>query len=279
MTSIETGPSWSERLNPRNWTLAWKLVIVGLVPGVARPRPRRAPHRRPGRIAADLGRGTRLLEISTQVSAASDALRQERDQATLFVAGNRQGGSAPMNAISAQTEAADRRRPPSLRGSDDLKGTATTTLLQAQAGLDQLAGLRADVTGDTASSRSATATRRSSATSTCSTAHCCARCSTRRRPASTDALHGDRRRERAARPRAHGARCGHPGAASWSPTTATSSTPPSNAIFAAYARVPGGAHAGAVQPVRRLPRRPTNRPRTQAARSRSPAPRRGGRSR
>jgi len=34
VTSIETGPSWVERLNPRHWTLVWKLVIVGLVPAL-----------------------------------------------------------------------------------------------------------------------------------------------------------------------------------------------------------------------------------------------------
>ena len=34
MTSIQPGAGWSERLNPRNWTLTWKLVVVGLVPAL-----------------------------------------------------------------------------------------------------------------------------------------------------------------------------------------------------------------------------------------------------
>ena len=34
MTSTETRSSWSNRLSPRNWSLAWKLVAVGLVPAL-----------------------------------------------------------------------------------------------------------------------------------------------------------------------------------------------------------------------------------------------------
>ena len=66
VTSIETGPSWVERLNPRHWTLVWKLVIVGLVPallalalGVLRIADQAGS-------AADLGRGGRLLEARTR---------------------------------------------------------------------------------------------------------------------------------------------------------------------------------------------------------------------
>ena len=63
MTSIETGHSWSERWNPRNWTLTWKLVVVGLVPallalvlGVLRVADQAGE-------AAEVGRSTRLLEV------------------------------------------------------------------------------------------------------------------------------------------------------------------------------------------------------------------------
>ena len=33
MTTTEPTASWAERVNPRNWTLAWKLVAIGLVLG------------------------------------------------------------------------------------------------------------------------------------------------------------------------------------------------------------------------------------------------------
>ena len=41
--------------------------------------------------AAELGRSSRLVEIRDQVAGAANALRQERDEATLYVAGNRTG--------------------------------------------------------------------------------------------------------------------------------------------------------------------------------------------
>jgi hypothetical protein len=79
VTSIETGHSWSERLNPRNWTLTWKLVVVGLVPallalvlGVLRVSDQAS-------AASELGRSAELLEVQSQVLGAANALRQERD--------------------------------------------------------------------------------------------------------------------------------------------------------------------------------------------------------
>ena len=67
VTSTETGPSWSERLNPRNWPLVWKLVIVGLVPallalvlGVLRVADQ-AQHGRPIWVTAN-----GLLEVRSQ---------------------------------------------------------------------------------------------------------------------------------------------------------------------------------------------------------------------
>ena len=104
MTSIETGPSWVERLNPRHWTLVWKLVIVGLVPallalalGVLRIADQAGS-------AADLGRSGRLLEERNEIVAAATALRGERDQSTLFAASNGNGDRA---ALESSRERAD----------------------------------------------------------------------------------------------------------------------------------------------------------------------------
>ena len=81
MTSTETRPTWSERFNPRNWTLAWKLVIVCLIPamlalalGILRVSDQASQ-------AAELGRSSRLLEVAQHVSSAADSLRQERNAA------------------------------------------------------------------------------------------------------------------------------------------------------------------------------------------------------
>jgi signal transduction histidine kinase len=150
VTSIETGPSWSERVNPRNWTLAWKLVIVGLVPallalalGVLRIADQAGS-------AAELCRSTRVLEVSTQVAAAADALRQERNVATLFVAGNRAGERAPLATVNGQTDAAVTTALTAVESSSDIQNTAASTALRARAGIEQLAALRNDVTGATA---------------------------------------------------------------------------------------------------------------------------------
>ena len=62
VTSTETGPSWSDRLSPRNWPLLWKLVAVGLVPallaivlGVLRVSDQ-------AQTASELGTANRMLE-------------------------------------------------------------------------------------------------------------------------------------------------------------------------------------------------------------------------
>src|SRR5690606_8945711 len=81
VTSTETRQPWSERLNPRNWTLTVKLVVVGLVPallalalGVLRVSDQAG-------AAAELGQSTQLLEVQEGVAATADVLRQERDEA------------------------------------------------------------------------------------------------------------------------------------------------------------------------------------------------------
>src|SRR6185503_19811609 len=104
VTSIESGPSWVERLNPRHWTLVWKLVIVGLVPallalalGVLRIADQAGS-------AADLGRSGRLLEARNEIVAASGALRLERDQATLYAASNGKGDRAALDSSRQRSD-------------------------------------------------------------------------------------------------------------------------------------------------------------------------------
>ncbi|MCW0216103.1 MAG: nitrate- and nitrite sensing domain-containing protein [Pseudonocardia sp.] len=142
MTSTERHPTWSERLNPRNWNLATKLIAVGLVPtllalvlGVLRIADQAG-------VAQDLGTGNRLLEIRQQLSVGADALRTERNAAVLFVAGNRTGDRAAVEAASAGTDAAlDAAR--QALADPVAQGSATTTALQqADGGFTQLPVLR-----------------------------------------------------------------------------------------------------------------------------------------
>ena len=87
VTSTETRPSWSNRLSPRNWSLAWKLVAVGLVPallaivlGVLRVADQ-------AQTASELGAANRLLEIRAQVADTATACSLFREQAALVLRG------------------------------------------------------------------------------------------------------------------------------------------------------------------------------------------------
>jgi hypothetical protein len=146
VTSIETGPSWSERLNPRNWTLAWKLVIVGLVPallalslGILRISDQAG-------AAAELGQSSRLLDVRQEVAGAADALRQERDEAVLFVAGNRTGDRGVLDIGSGQTDGAVRDALAAVRAAGGLDAATAGALAQADSGVGKLTDLRKDVT-------------------------------------------------------------------------------------------------------------------------------------
>ena len=144
MTSIESGPTWSERLDPRNWTLVWKLVVVGLVPallalvlGVLRVSDQASE-------AADLGRSSRLLEVQQRVAGAADALRQERDEATLFVAGNRVGDRGVLEIGFGQADGELDEMLSAVRGASELDPTTSSALQQTEGGLAQLPPLRTD---------------------------------------------------------------------------------------------------------------------------------------
>ncbi|MEN3298349.1 nitrate- and nitrite sensing domain-containing protein, partial [Pseudonocardia sp.] len=142
MTSTERHPTWSERLNPRNWNLATKLVAVGLVPtllalvlGVLRIADQAG-------VAQDLGTGNRLLEIRQQLAASADALRAERDAAVLFVAGNRKGDRAALESADGATDAElDKARQALADPAAQGPGT-TTAMQQAEGGFTQLPVLR-----------------------------------------------------------------------------------------------------------------------------------------
>jgi signal transduction histidine kinase len=148
VTSSETGPSWVERLNPRHWTLVWKLVIVGLVPALLALTLGALRIADQAGSAADLGRGERLLELHTQVSAAGDALRQERDQATLYVAGNRTGDRGLLTTANAHSDDLLNTMRTGVQAAGTLDQSTTVAVAQANGVLGQLPSLRQDVTNN-----------------------------------------------------------------------------------------------------------------------------------
>ncbi len=146
MTSIEHGPSWVERLNPRHWTLVWKLVIVGLVPALLALTLGALQIADQAGSAADLGRGGRLLDLHSQIAAAGDALRQERDQATLYVAGGRTGDRGQLTAANSHSDELLAAMRGGLQSAGTLDQATSVAVAQANGVLGQLTGLRRDVT-------------------------------------------------------------------------------------------------------------------------------------
>jgi signal transduction histidine kinase len=147
VTSTETRPSRWDRFSPRNWSLAWKLVAVGLVPallaivlGVLRVADQ-------AETASDLGAANRLLEVRGQVDATASALRDERDRATLFLAERRLGDRGPLQEVIARTDGAVEQMRTATAAADGLDDATRSALDQAEGGLAQLSVLRADVTG------------------------------------------------------------------------------------------------------------------------------------
>ncbi len=148
VTSTETRSSWSDRLSPRNWPLVWKLVAVGLVPallalvlGVLRVADQ-------AHTASQLDTANELLEVRTRVAAAADALRVERDKATVFIAERRLGDRGPLQDAVAQTDSAlEQARARLASATADLGPTSRTALQEAEGGFAQLPVLRSDVGG------------------------------------------------------------------------------------------------------------------------------------
>lgn len=145
MTSFETGPTWLERLNPRNWTLVWKLVVVGLAPALLALTIGALRIADQAGDAAQLGRGERLFDARADVAAAGDALRAESYQASLYVAGGRTGDVGPLQAAEAKTDSAvGVLRTATLAG--DLDQSATVAVAQAANAFSRLGALRREVT-------------------------------------------------------------------------------------------------------------------------------------
>jgi signal transduction histidine kinase len=147
VTSTETRTTWSERLSPRNWSLAWKLVAVGLVPallalvlGVLRVADQ-------AQTASELEAANRLLEVRTRIADTADALRVERDRATAFIAERRLGDRGPLQEAIRETDGAWEQARVALVNDVGLDATSRSALREAEGGLAQLPVLRSEVGG------------------------------------------------------------------------------------------------------------------------------------
>ncbi len=148
MSSIEPGSGWSERLNPRNWTLSWKLAVVGLVPALLALALGVLRIHDDAQQAGELSRSSRLVEVRDQVAGAANALRQERDGSTLFVAAGRTGDRGALEAEHGQADGEITEMVNALRGTGELDPATASALQRAEDGLGRLVRLRASVLGD-----------------------------------------------------------------------------------------------------------------------------------
>ena len=136
----------SQRLNPRNWSLPWKLVAVGLVPAVLALVLGVLQVVEQAGEARELEGGVAVLEVHGQVAAAADVLREERDQAVRYVAADGIGGDrAAVRAAFDATDAAFARMRESLAAAAGPGGTVAAAVAQTEARLTGLADLRSDV--------------------------------------------------------------------------------------------------------------------------------------
>jgi len=156
VTTIETGPGRYAWMDPRNWGLAWKLVVVGLVPALLALFLGGLRVTDQAGAADDLGRNGQLLDVRQQVAAAANALRQERDEATLFVAGGGEGNRGVLEIAFEQTDSEINDMRVAVRGAtvnevlgstrttSGLDPTALSALQQTESGLTQITPLRTD---------------------------------------------------------------------------------------------------------------------------------------
>ena len=145
MTSIEPGSGWSERLNPRNWTSAWKLAVVGLVPALLALALGVLRIADDAEQAGELGRSSRLVEVRDQVASTADALRTERNNSALFAAAGRIDDRAALQDAYNQVDGQINQMANALRGTGELDPATAAALQRTETGLGRLAALRIDV--------------------------------------------------------------------------------------------------------------------------------------
>lgn len=147
MTSTEHRRTWSERLDPRNWSLVAKLAIVGLVPTVLALALGAARVIEQANVAEELGQGSGLIEVHQQIGALTRSLQAERAAAVTFVGGNRLGDRGAVDGAQAATDQAVQRTTQQLDNAERQAPQLATARRQAETTLGQLEIIRSQVAG------------------------------------------------------------------------------------------------------------------------------------
>ncbi|GAA1387014.1 hypothetical protein GCM10009613_21900 [Pseudonocardia kongjuensis] len=147
MTNTERPTTLSERLDPRNWSLVTKLVVVGLVPTVLALSIGAIRVVDQANVAEELGRGSGLVQVHQQIETLTGALQAERDVAATFVAGNRLGDRAQVDGAQATTDEALRNTTAQLDAAEEQEPQLAAARRQAETTLGQLPVIRSQVAG------------------------------------------------------------------------------------------------------------------------------------
>ena len=145
MTSTERRRTWSERLDPRNWSLVAKLAVVGLVPTVLALTIGAVRVVDQANVADELGQGSGLVEAHQQVGALTQALQAERSAAVVFVGGNRLGDRNAVDSAQVATDQAVARANDTLAAAEQQAPQLSTAKRQADTTLGQLQIIRSQV--------------------------------------------------------------------------------------------------------------------------------------
>lgn len=145
VTSTERPSTWSERLDPRNWSLVAKLAVVGLVPTVLALSIGAVRVVDQANVAEELGRGSGLVDVHRQIETLTGALQTERDAAVRFVAGNRLGDRAAVDRAQATTDRALQATTAGLDTAEQQAPDLATARRQADTTLGQLPVIRSQV--------------------------------------------------------------------------------------------------------------------------------------
>ncbi|BBG05040.1 MULTISPECIES: nitrate- and nitrite sensing domain-containing protein [Pseudonocardia] len=145
VTNTERPSTLSERLDPRNWSLVTKLVVVGLVPTVLALSIGAIRVVDQANVAEELGRGSGLVDVHRQIDTLTGALQAERDVAATFVAGNRLGDRAQIDGAQATTDEALRETTAQLDAAEEQEPQLATARRQAETTLGQLPVIRSQV--------------------------------------------------------------------------------------------------------------------------------------
>ncbi|MCW2633527.1 MAG: histidine kinase, partial [Pseudonocardia sp.] len=145
MTSNERSADRWERLRPRNWSLAFKLIAVLVVPVLLAQALLVLRIVEQVNQADRLGGNDRYVTMQDRVSTAVGQLQRERDESVRFVAGGRAGDRSAQKTVFGATDTSIAEARTAI-GDPASLGTAAEAYRLAQEALGKLPALRTQVT-------------------------------------------------------------------------------------------------------------------------------------